>query len=293
MIDCCKYTAHLRQLPLVSVPTLISNDGFASPFSSLLVEGSRRTVKTVIPHSVILDTEIIRKAPEAFFYSGIGDLFCKFTAVHDWKNAFRKRGESLNDFAAVISRNAADTFYYYPHKDRENLEYQRVIASSLLMSGIAMQIAGTSRPASGSEHLISHAYDHKAKKPSLHGLQVGTASYGVSFLQEEPYPLVRQTILDSGFFAFMEKNPLDKADFIDAVKFAPNVKEDYYTVLSERDSIDKLIDFIEKDELMSKMVKATRSTIATRSRIARCSAFTIGDHHRDSHSAERGMTRSL
>ena len=56
VIDCCKYLALLRQVPLVSVPTLISNDGFASPFSSLVVKGARRTVKTLIPHSVILDT---------------------------------------------------------------------------------------------------------------------------------------------------------------------------------------------------------------------------------------------
>lgn len=254
VIDCCKYMALLRQIPLVSVPTLMSNDGFSSPFSSLVVKGHRRTVHTQIPHSVILDTEIIRAAPEAFYYSGIGDLFCKFTSVFDWKLAFKKRGEPVNDFAAVICRNAADTFFYYPHKDPQNLDFLRVIASSLLMAGIAMEIAGSSRPASGSEHLISHAYDRIAEKPSLHGLQVGVASYAVSHLQGETYELVKQSIQDSGFLAFMEKHPLNRRDFLEAVKFAPSVKEDFYTVLSERGAMERILEFIEQDDLMRKML---------------------------------------
>jgi glycerol-1-phosphate dehydrogenase [NAD(P)+] len=254
VIDFCKYIAVLRQIPLVSVPTLISNDGFCSPFSSLLVKGNRRTVKTVIPHGVILDTNILMNSPPKFMYSGIGDLFCKFTSVYDWKLSFQRKGEYVNDFAAVICRNAADTFLYYPQKDFSNLEYLRVIASSLLMSGVAMEIAQSSRPASGSEHLISHAYDRYGEKPSLHGLQVGVASYAVSFLQEETHATVKACITQSGFLDFLTKNPLSKHDFQEAVKRAPAVKEDFYTVLSERDAIERLLEFTEQDELMKHML---------------------------------------
>jgi glycerol-1-phosphate dehydrogenase [NAD(P)+] len=254
VIDCCKYLALLKQIPLVSVPTLISNDGFSSPFSSLVVKGARRTVRTVIPHSVILDTAIIRAAPEAFFYSGIGDLFCKFTSVFDWKLAFNRRGEPVNDFAATICSNAADTFFYYPNKHPQDLDFLRVMSSSLMMAGIAMEIAGSSRPASGSEHLISHAYDRLAEKPSLHGLQVGVASYAVSHLQGETHELLKRSIEESGFRAFVEKNPLSRRDFIEAAKFAPSVKEDFYTVLSERGAIENLLAFIEKDDLMRVML---------------------------------------
>ena len=254
VIDCCKYLAHIRQTPLVSVPTLISNDGFASPFSSLVVKGARGTVKTLIPHAVILDTDIVRKAPEAFHYSGIGDLFCKFTSVFDWKLAFKKRGEPVNDFASTICRNAADTFYYYPDKNPQNLDFQRVVASSLLMAGIAMEIAGSSRPASGSEHLISHAYDKLAAKPSLHGLQVGVASYAVSHVQGETFEPVRRSIEDSGFLAFLEQHPLCRAEFVEAIKFAPNVKEDFYTILSERGAMEKLLAFVDEDPWMKRML---------------------------------------
>src|SRR5512142_2125958 len=209
VIDFCKYIAVLRQIPIISVPTLISNDGFCSPFSSLVVTGQRRTVKTMIPDGVILDTNILMNSPAKFMFSGIGDLFCKFTSVFDWKLAFKHKCELVNDFAAVICRTAADTFLYYPQKDFSSLEYLRVIASSLLMSGVAMEIAQSSRPASGSDHLISHAYDRYAKQPSLHGLQVGVASYAVSYLQEETHPTLRACIEQSGFLEFMTENPLN------------------------------------------------------------------------------------
>lgn len=253
-IDFCKYLAFIKQLPQFAVPTLISNDAFAAPNCSLLVDGKRKTVKAQVPHAVILDTAIISRAPRHFLYSGIGDLFCKVTAVHDWKLAYKKRGELVNDFAATVSHKAADTFSYFNHKDLDNMEYIGVISSSLLMTGIAMIIAGSSRPASGSEHLISHAYDLFAKKPSLHGLQVGVASYAVSFLQEITHERVKKDLLESGFHAFMKENPLNKEDFIKAVYNARQIKENFYTILSEPGSNAKLEQFIETDPLMQDMV---------------------------------------
>ena len=254
VIDCCKYLALLRQIPLISVPTLVSNDGFASPFSSLVIKGARRTVRTVIPHAVILDLDIARDAPEAAYYSGIGDLFCKYTAVFDWKLAYNRRGEPVNDFAAGICRNAADAFFYHPHKDPHDVEFLRVIATSLLMSGVAMEIAQSSRPASGSEHLISHAYDQIAERSRLHGLQVGVASYAISYLQQSTFELAKRSILESGFLSFVEKDPLSRRDFIEAVKLAPSIKENFYTVLSESGAIDLLLAWAERDELMARLL---------------------------------------
>lgn len=253
-VDYCKYLAFMTQRPLIAVPTLISNDAFASPGSSLTVDGKRRSVKTVVPHGVIIDTEVIRSAPKHFLYSGIGDLFAKTTAVWDWKLSYKKRGEVVNDFAAVVATNAADTFTYYKNKDMDDLEYIGIIASSLLMTGISMIIAEGSRPASGSEHLISHAYDSVASKPSLHGLQVGVASYAVSAIQEETHERLKMDIVESGFYAFMKENPLNKQDFLKAILLAPQIKENFHTILSERGSLEALEKFIEEDELMKDML---------------------------------------
>ena len=255
VVDYGKFVAFNRQIPLFCVPTLISNDAFASPTSSLEVDGKRRSVKTHVPQAIIIDTEVISTTPEQFLFSGIGDLLCKTTAVFDYKLAYKKRGEEVNDFAATIAKNAVDTFSYFTDKRFDNFEYIGILASSLLMTGIAMIIAGSSRPASGSEHLISHAYDKVAKKPAHHGIQVGVASYAVSFLQEATHERLKNDITNSGFYDFVKKNPLDKDDFIKAIMLAPDIKEDFYTILSEKGNIMKLQKFAETDEMMRAMLK--------------------------------------
>ena len=253
-IDFCKYVAFSCQVKMVSVPTLISNDAFASPTSSLTVDGARKTVLSIVPYGVIIDTAVILKAPRQFLYSGIGDLFCKTTAVFDWKLSYKATGETVNDFAATVATTAADTFSYYKNKDVDDIEFVGIIATSLLMTGIAMIIAGSSRPASGAEHLISHAYDKVAVKPSLHGLQVGVASYGVSYLQGQTHERVKRDILESGFFDFMKKHPLSREDFLQAVTLAPEIKENFHTILSEKGNLSRLRDFLQNDELMAQML---------------------------------------
>jgi glycerol-1-phosphate dehydrogenase [NAD(P)+] len=254
-IDFSKFVAFNKQIPLYTVPTLISNDAFASPTSSLTVDGKRRSVKTTVPYAVIIDTEAVSQAPRHYLYSGLGDLFCKTTAIFDWKLMYKKTHEPINDFASTVASNAVDTFTYFVDKNFDNLSYIGIIASSLLMTGMAMIIAGSSRPASGSEHLISHAYDRVGKKPCLHGIQVGVASYAVSFLQEVTHERLKKDVTESGFFDFVKDHPLEREDFLKAIMMAPDIKEDYYTILSERGNIARLEKFATTDEMMLAMVQ--------------------------------------
>ncbi len=253
-IDYCKYIAFMNQVPLISVPTIISNDGFCSPMSSLQIHDKRKTFKTVLPYGVIVDTNAVLNAPEKYIYSGIGELFSKITSLFDWKLSFKKTGEYINDFASTICRNGIDSFIYYDNKDIKNPEYIKVIASALLMNGIAMEIAKSSRPASGSEHLISHAYDRVASEPTLHGIQVGVASYAVSYLQEFIHQDVKNALICSKFFDYVKEIPLNRAEFIEAIKLAPQIKENFYTILSERNATSYLLEFIENDDLMNQML---------------------------------------
>jgi glycerol-1-phosphate dehydrogenase [NAD(P)+] len=255
VIDYCKYIGFILQLPIISIPTSISNDGFASPGASLLINGKRKSQKAKTPYGVIIDTEIIRNSPHYYTYSGIGDLISKYTAIYDWKLSYRETQEPVNDFAVLISKNAVEVMVNYKSKDIKDLEFLRLICGCLVMSGVAMEVSGSSRPASGSEHLISHAYDMVAKKPSLHGLQVGIATYAVSWLQNNPdHELIKRVLEDTGFIGYMSENPLDKADFIDAVRHAPNIKSNYYTILSNPDNVEKLIDFINTDEYFNRLI---------------------------------------
>jgi len=100
-----------------------------------------------------------------------------------------------------------------------------------------MEIAGSSRPASGSEHLISHALDMTGASPRLHGLQTGTAAYLVSSLQTgNHHERIGQLFARTSFWESVRKQPFSTEEWRIAVERAPSVKEDFYTILSETDA---------------------------------------------------------
>jgi glycerol-1-phosphate dehydrogenase [NAD(P)+] len=256
VIDYSKYVAFIMQIPIISVPTTISNDGFASPVSSLIVNGRRKSLKAKIPFGVIIDTDIISNSPKRYSYSGIGDMISKFTAIYDWKLSYHKTGEPVNDFAVLISSNSVQNMVNYHNKDISDPEFIKLVCGCLVMSGVSMEVSKSSRPASGSEHLISHAYDKISKNPSLHGIQVGIATYLVAWLQENPNLDIVKNVLDvTGFFNHVRENPLNKAELIESIRYATNIKENYYTILSEKGNVEKLVDFVETDPFINQFLK--------------------------------------
>ncbi|MDR1694214.1 MAG: iron-containing alcohol dehydrogenase family protein [Lactobacillaceae bacterium] len=255
-LDFAKYCAYLLKIPFISVPTSTSNDGFCSPSSSLTVDGKRKSVKSGIPYGVVIDLDIIKGCPKIFLYSGVGDMVSKITALWDWKEAFNKGFERFNDFASLLAYNSLDLLFNKHSFNVESPEFQRSLSNSLLVSGIAMEVAGTSRPASGSEHLISHALDSVCKKPKMHGIQVGVATYLCALLQKNENTEGVKTILSkTGFFEFAKGDTFAKKEFIEALKIASGIKQDYYTILSEVDSFERAVKFIETDGILKTIIK--------------------------------------
>lgn len=254
-LDFAKYTAYLLRLPYISVPTSMSNDGFCSPTSSLTVNEVRKTVKSSIPYGVVVDLDVIASCPKAFTYSGIGDMLSKISALWDWKQASLKGYEKYNDFASMLSYNSLDLLYLRHSSDIDSPQFQRSLVNSLLYSGIAMEIAGTSRPASGSEHLISHALDQISEHPQLHGVQVGVASYLCALLQNNVATSgLRDVLQEVGFFDFVAEKPLSKKEFIEALKLAPSIKNNYYTVLSDEGSFERAVQLVSEDKILHKLI---------------------------------------
>jgi glycerol-1-phosphate dehydrogenase [NAD(P)+] len=181
---------------------------------------------------VIVDTAVCLEAPRALTLSGIGDLVAKFTAIRDWKLACYAENEMVNDFAALMSDGTIYSFMSHPEFDLEGI---RLLATALMLNGIAMEICGSSRPASGSEHLISHALDATSARPRLHGLQVGVATYLMSILQGENTERIATLFDSTGFWDAIAADPFLRDEWLVAVRVAPAIKEGYYTVLSSRD----------------------------------------------------------
>jgi glycerol-1-phosphate dehydrogenase [NAD(P)+] len=232
-LDVAKYTASLAGLPYFAVPTSLSNDGFCSPQASLTLEGKRRSLPTGLPEALVVDLAVCQRAPRMLWHSGVGDLCSKFTAVSDWKLAFHRRGVPVNDLAALMSDASVFQFMANPASDEQGMQ---LLATALMLNGVAMEIAGSSRPASGSEHLISHALDMSGARQRLHGLQTGTAAYLVSRVQSgSHHERIGELFARTGFWDSVRKEPFSKEEWRIAVERAPSVKEEFYTILSERD----------------------------------------------------------
>lgn len=246
-LDVAKYLSHLAHLPYLAVPTSLSNDGICSPQSSLTVSGKRRSLSSAMPFGVIIDTAVCLGAPEVLWHSGVGDIVAKLTAVADWKLAFHARGTVVDDFAALLSDASVYQFLGRPIRD---LEGTKLLGTALMLNGIAMSICGSSRPASGSEHLISHALDHLSARPRLHGLQVGVATYIVSRLQRENTEAIAQAFITTGFWQSIIRDPFLRTEWLEALTIAPNIKDDFYTVLSSRDCLPEVEEMLKSDALL-------------------------------------------
>lgn len=191
VLDVAKYAAFVSKAVYICLPTTLSNDSLASPFSVLGTEGAhRKTLPCKIPTAILVDTDMIINAPKGQTLSGIGDTISKHTALFDWKMAAEKAGKPVDDFAYAIARMAFDSVYHCDDKNLCSKTFIRILSRSLVMGGLAMEIAGSSRPCSGSEHLFAHAVEEYYPEIKLsHGQAVALGSVGACVFQgrdEEP-----------------------------------------------------------------------------------------------------------
>lgn len=248
-LDVAKYVAFLARRPFFAVPTSLSNDGFASPQSSLTVRGRRRAFASHLPQAVVVDTEVCGRAPRPLFCSGVGDLVAKLTAVADWKRAFHHDGTPIDDLAALLSDATVMQFIAHPKDDPEGL---RLLATALMLNGVSMELAGSSRPASGSEHLVSHALDVVAARPRLHGLQVGLATYLISRLQGGHHTARIATLFErTGVWETLRADPFSRDEWLRATTLAPTLKRGFHTVLADEDAPAAFATWIDTDPLLA------------------------------------------
>ncbi len=231
VIDAAKYACYLKKLPFISVPTSSSSDGFSSASASLIINGRRHSVPAKLAYGIIVDTEVIKSAPDKFLYSGIGDMISKITALYDWIYEEKNGYDTVNDFALMIAKKAVNSFVRTPFNDIHEPLFLKELLDSLAMSGIANEIAGSSAPTSGSEHLISHALDKILERPELHGIQVGIATYLMAVVHDHRYKRVDTMFTDTGFWDYVETLNLNVEDYEKAIDLAPSIKPYRYTYL--------------------------------------------------------------
>lgn len=184
--DISRFVAHKYKIPFVSVPTAASVDGFVSTVAAMTWDGVKKTMTCTAPLCVYADTDIFAKAPARLTSSGVSDLMGKYICLADWKIANLLTGEYCCDYLVEMEEKALKAV-------RGNL---RAIAAGeteaceklmygLILSGLAMQMAGSSRPASGAEHHMSHLWEMEVINGHLDALHGEKVSVGTMLVLEE------------------------------------------------------------------------------------------------------------
>lgn len=179
--DVTRYVATEQKIPLIVVPTAASVDGYVSAASAMTLNGTKITLPADPPKAVVADLEIIAAAPKNLSASGVGDMLSKYISVADWHIGHLISGEYYCPFIANMETEAVDLIVERVEQIASgDIESTGKLMEGLLLSGIAMQLAQITRPASSYEHHVSHFLEvvpmPGLDKNALHGDKVGVAT---------------------------------------------------------------------------------------------------------------------
>ncbi|MFY8205136.1 MAG: iron-containing alcohol dehydrogenase family protein, partial [Actinomycetes bacterium] len=233
VIDLCKYAATLLEIPMISVATNLAHDGVASPVSILENNGGRGSFGVNAPLAVVIDLDAIKMAPDRFIKAGIGDVLSNLSAVKDWELAVKENGEKMDGLAASMARISAEALLGRADSIGSD-DFLVALSEALVLSGIAMGIAGTSRPCSGACHEISHAIDLLfPDRTQPHGEQVGVGALFATFLRndEERFTELAYALSQHGLPISHHNLGFNDEEFTEIVKSAPTTRPDRFTIL--------------------------------------------------------------
>lgn len=205
--DLSRYVSSQRRIPFISVPTAASVDGFLSTIAAMTWNGMKKSLPAQAPLYVFADTDIFSKAPYRLTASGISDLLGKYICLADWRIANLVTGEYICDKICEIEYKAIREVVKRLDDIREqDAEACERLMYALLLSGLAMQMAGNSRPASSAEHHLSHLWEMEVINPhteALHGEKVGVGM----LLAEQCYRRLQEAIEEGRCYVKMYSGP--------------------------------------------------------------------------------------
>ena len=188
--DLCKYVSFKRDLPYFIVATAPSMDGYASNGAALIIKNMKVTYSARVPEVIIGDTSILKDAPMDMIKAGYGDIMGKFSCLNDWKLSKLVNDEYLCEYVYDLTYDIVQkTKPLAPKLLKRDEESVKTLMEALVVVGIAMACIGTSRPASGSEHHLSHFFEITGiidDQPYFcHGTDVAYSMLAVQQLRDE------------------------------------------------------------------------------------------------------------
>lgn len=233
--DVAKVASTINKIPLISIPTTAAHDGLVSPRASIKNEHDNVSKEVDAPFALVADTRIISSAPYKFTAAGFADIISNLTAVEDWKLAYKLINEPFSDSAAALSLMTANLLIDQSSNIQpRHPESAGIVVKGLVSSGMAISIARSSRPASGSEHKFSHALDKIAPKPALHGEQCGVGTIMMMYLQGGDWKKVKSVLQKVNAPTTAKELKIDEEYIIEALTQAHNIRKGRYTILGDR-----------------------------------------------------------
>jgi glycerol-1-phosphate dehydrogenase [NAD(P)+] len=231
-IDAAKLSSARQHIPFISIPTTLSHDGIASPLASVKGLDKPYSIMAQAPLAIIADTNIIAQAPWRSAISGCGDVIAKFTAVKDWQLAHKEKNEYYGEYAASLALMSTKLVIQKAKLIQpQNDEGLHVLLEALISCGVAMSIAGSSRPCSGSEHLFSHALDMIKCRHAMHGEQCGVGSVLTAYLHKTNWKRIKNTLKQIGAPTTAAELGVNNEDLVKAFEMAATIRPERYTIL--------------------------------------------------------------
>ena len=237
-LDIGKLAAARAGLRVIAVPTQLSHDGICSPVAVVPnADGTRESLGAIAPTAVFISLQTLFGAPRDSVAAGVGDLLANPLALRDWKLAAERGLEELDERAWEMSVESYELIK--DHLDEEpatwakNLGALRRLADALVLSGMAMITSGTSRPASGGEHEISHAIDELFGGPAMHGAQVAFGCIISTALYEDDIEPLRTVLERMGLPHEPSQLGMSEDDVVRVLLEAPNTRPGRFTIIEE------------------------------------------------------------
>jgi glycerol-1-phosphate dehydrogenase [NAD(P)+] len=239
-LDVAKLAAARAGLMMIAAPTQLSHDGICSPVAVVPdASGRPESIGALAPRAVFLSIPTLAGAPAASLRAGIGDLLANPLSLRDWKLAIDRGLEEPNRQAWELSVESYERIEKYLDEDPATwlLDVDAVhrLADALILSGTAMICAGTSRPASGGEHEISHAIDELFSGRALHGAQVAFGCIFSVSLYGEDTDALRRRLTRLGLPQHPSELGLTFEDVEKVLLAAPGTRPGRYTILEAAD----------------------------------------------------------
>jgi glycerol-1-phosphate dehydrogenase [NAD(P)+] len=232
VIDTAKIVSYNLDRQFISVPTAASHDGIASARASVPMEEGSASLAAHPPIGIVADTGIIASAPHRLMASGCADIISNYTACLDWELASRLKGEQVSDYAIALSRMTAELLMKNAKNIKPHSEDSAwIVIKALVSSGVAMSIAGSSRPGSGGEHKFGHAIERLAPCRALHGEACGIGTIISMYLHGGNWREIRDALKRIGAPTTPADVGISDEVAVEALVMAKDVRPERFTII--------------------------------------------------------------